>query len=219
MKYADALLKFWNINKQEKLGSSAAGFYAHLVYRWFDNKCEGFSISDAELRKELNISLNTIRIVRQKLEAFNLIQYEAKIGAAGSYNLSNENIIKKRSAARKKNVLKSTKKSAEKKIIKVEVNPVSKEEASIKDTDFISSDAPDYDEFLRFARTLKNYVPKADLGIKEQYDNWAENGWKNTYNNKPITDWQEVLTNNLPFLIEGKSNEEIRLPRIINPKI
>lgn len=219
MKYGDALLKFWNINKQENLGSSAAGFYSYLVHRWFDNKCEGFSISDAELRKELSLSLNTIRIIRQKLEAFKLIQYEAKIGAAGSYNLPNENIIKKRSAERKKSVLKLTKKTAEKKIKKVEVNSVSKETASVRNTEFINIDAPDYDEFLRFARTLKNYVPEADLGIKEQYDSWAENGWKNTYNNKPITDWKEVLTNNLPFLIEGKLNEEIRLPRIINPKI
>lgn len=101
----------------------------------------------------------------------------------------------------------------------MEVNSVSKETASVRNTEFINIDAPDYDEFLRFARTLKNYVPEADLGIKEQYDSWAENGWKNTYNNKPITDWKEVLTNNLPFLIEGKLNEEIRLPRIINPKI
>lgn len=219
MKYGDALLKFWNINKQENLGCSAAGFYAYLVHRWFDNKCEGISISDAELRKELKLSLNTIRIVRQKLEAFKLIQYQAKIGAAGSYNLSNENIIKKKSAERKKSALKPTKKSAEIKIKKVQVSSVSEEAASIRNTDFISIDAPDYNEFLRFAMTLKDYVPEADSGIKEQYDSWAENGWKNPYNNTPITDWKGVLKNNLIFLIDKKEIEEIKLPRIINPKI
>lgn len=232
MKYADALLKFWIINKQENLGSSAAGLYAHLVYRWFDNKCEEFSISDTELRKELNLSFNTIRVLRQKLKTHQLIQFEAKIGAAGSYNLSDENLIanstrisRKRYEDRKIEALKPIEKSSVKKIkktnpeIPVEISTVSGETNNTKDIPFTTIDFPTYDEFLLFAKTLKNYVPEADPGIKDQYDSWVENGWNNTYNNKPITDWKALLTNNLQFLIDGKLNGDIKLPRITNPKI
>lgn len=234
MKYADALLKFWSINKKENLGSSAAGLYAYLVYRWFENKCEGFTLSDSELKKDLSLSFNTIRVLRQKLKAHKLIQYESKIGVPGYYNLLKDSLItestinsRKRTNERKIKTLNPSENSSVKKIrrsnskIEKEVSTVSQrnDNTNTNKTPLIGIEIPTYDEFLLFAKTLKNYVADADSSIKKQYNIWVDNGWNNTYNNKPITDWKALLTNILQFLIDENLNEDITLPRITNPKI
>lgn len=232
MKYADALLKFWSINKKENLGSSAAGLYAYLVYRWFDNKCEGFTLSDSEIRKDLSLSLNTIRVLRQKLKAHKLIQYESKIGVPGYYKLLNDSLIeestihsRKRSNERKIKTLKPIEKSSVKKIKRsnskkeIEVSTVPQENDNTSKTPVTGIEIPTYDEFLLFAKTLKNYVAEADSSIEKQYNSWADNKWNNTYNNKPITDWKALLTNTLQFLIDGNLDKDLTLPRITNPKI
>ena len=86
----------------------------------------------------------------------------------------------------------------------------------------LPSHIPSLEEFSQYAKLLDNYVPELDLLIKEKYDSWLENGWKNGYD-KPITNWKSSIKNIMPFLeselqSSNATSQKIALPTIKRPK-
>ena len=62
-----------------------------------------------------------------------------------------------------------------------------------------NSKIPSLDEFMRYAKSLESYESELDLNISEKYENWKNNGWKNTFN-RPISNWKSTLKSTLPYL-------------------
>ena len=86
----------------------------------------------------------------------------------------------------------------------------------------LSRNIPSLEEFTQYAKTLENYIPELDQLIKEKYDSWLGNGWKNGYD-KPITNWKSSIKNAMPFLqrelqSSNTTSEKIALPTIKRPK-
>lgn len=75
----------------------------------------------------------------------------------------------------------------------------------------ISSQYPSWETFLRFAQTQQIYRPKLEVKLKERYEYWQQNNWKNTQG-KSIFDWKQALKKVLPLL--NNSTFEPRLPKI-----
>jgi hypothetical protein len=78
------------------------------------------------------------------------------------------------------------------------------------------------EEFTQYAKTLDNYVPELDILIKEKYDSWLGNEWKNGYD-KPITNWKSSIKKAMPLLkseLQSSSTafQKISLPTIKRPK-
>lgn len=221
MKYLDLLSKFWEYNERLPFGSSAAVVYTFLVHKWYQNKYEDFILSDIELSKELRLAINTIKVVKEKLQDHKLIQFEVKIGHPCSYRLitdfsipENEKIlIQKNDSKKDKEITPNS--TLKKKNVTPQV-PVECEPTKVIPD--INPDIPSYDEFLDHAKSLKNYTTSIDSKINEKYNNWIENGWNNGYN-RPITNWKSALKSTMPYIIDSKHNEEqINIPIINRPK-
>jgi len=58
---------------------------------------------------------------------------------------------------------------------------------------------PSLDEFMEYAISLECYERELDLSIREKYETWRNNGWKNT-SNRPISNWKSTLKSTLPYL-------------------
>jgi hypothetical protein len=69
----------------------------------------------------------------------------------------------------------------------------------MEDEKFINIEIPTFDEFLGYAKTLNNYHSKLDFSIKEKYDSFKNNDWKNSAD-RPIINWKSLLEKQLPFL-------------------
>ena len=77
---------------------------------------------------------------------------------------------------------------------------------------------PLFDEFLTFAKTLKNYSSELDIKIEDKYNMWVQNNWKNE-TDRPITNWKALLRNLLPYLNDSNNKERVELQNIERPKI
>ncbi len=62
------------------------------------------------------------------------------------------------------------------------------------------------------------YLYYIDFLIKEKYNTWKNNDWKNKYG-KPIRNWQTTLKTSLPYMLTSTNNSFIgNIPRIKRPK-
>lgn len=214
MKYLDLISKFWEYNQRVPFGSSAAVIYTFLVHKWYQNQCQDFVLSDIELSKELKITVNTIKAVKEKLREHKLIQYQIKIGYPCYYNI----LIDYSVPDDKKIVLPKGRKNAEK--IK-DAAPSSNVPPAANNPTVFKADIPSFDEFLSFAKSLKNYTSDFDDKIEAKYNSWVSSGWISGYN-RPITNWQSLLKSTMPYIINSDQNKEFNeiksIPSIKPPK-
>lgn len=217
MNYSELIQKFWQYNEKDSLGATAIAFYFLLLDKYIANNSGNFTISDIELSQELKLSRNTIKATKDKLRNLGLIHYQSKTGVPCFYKIitdySTPEIVKKP--------------------VKYFPPPITEEEKPIKNSvaepkkDIIHSpkepinnpNIPSIEEFLEFAKTLKNYSPELNSKIEGKYDSWIENNWRNGYD-RPITNWRSTLKSTLPYLIQapkGNMNPK-EIPTINRPK-
>ena len=230
--------KFWKYNEKEPLGAIAVALYFFLLEIWKKNEQNYFSLSDTEICERLKITRPTIITLRQKLVTLGIIQYQSKNGLPGHYKIlseysptlsafakletKNEGSTTKRS----QKTIQKKKKNAEKSLQNIEnlqnQNILSNDSLKTPITTSLSDNIPSIEEFLEYAKTLENYLPELENLIKEKYDSWLGNGWKNGYD-KPITNWKSSIKNTIPFLqselqSSNATSEKIALPTIKRPK-
>lgn len=204
------------------------------------NEQNYFSLSDTEICARLKITRPTIITLRQKLVTLGMIQYLSKNGLPGHYKILSEysptlSAFTKletqnegSTAKRSQKTIQKKKKNAEKSIQKIETSqnqnltPNDPAEKPITIPTSLSRNIPSLEEFTQYAKTLANYAPESNVLIKEKYDSWLRNGWKNGYD-KPITNWKSSIKNTMPFLqselqSRNATSEKIALPTIKRPK-
>ena len=232
--------KFWKYNEKEPLGAIAVALYFFLLEIWKKNEQNDFSLSDTEICERLKITRPTIIALRQKFVNIGMIQYQSKNGLPGHYKIlseysptlsafakletKNEGSTTKRS----QKTIQKKKKTAEKSSQKIE-SPKNQKlsidnqlEIPAKTLIQVSGNIPSLEEFTQYAKTLANYAPESNVLIKEKYNSWLRNGWKNGYD-KPITNWKSSIKNTIPFLqselqSSNTTSEKIALPTIKRPK-
>ena len=232
--------KFWEYNEEEPLGAVMVALYLFLIEIWKKNEENDFSLSDTEICERLKISRPTIIALRQKLVIAGMIRYQPKNGLPGHYKIhleysstfsvfANPETKKGVSATKRNQKTIQKKKETAKKVLKNTENSQNQNLTSDDLTEkpitipiSLPSHIPSLEEFSQYAKLLDNYVPELDLLIKEKYDSWLENGWKNGYD-KPITNWKSSIKNIMPFLeselqSSNATSQKIALPTIKRPK-
>ncbi|RNA61455.1 hypothetical protein D1631_05660 [Chryseobacterium nematophagum] len=229
MNYLELLCKFWEHNQRIPFGASATVIYNFLLHKWYQKNCEDFILADTEIIRDLKLSYKTIRTSREKLRNQGLIQYHTQNGLPSLYKIitdysilseKQEHFNAKRDTKRPKentssNAFPSKSITGKNSFIKGSTS------ATIL-TNNVNQKIPSFNEFLSFAKTIKNYTSDLDLKIEAKYDSWIENEWKNG-NDRPITNWRSTLKNTMPYIIDSKPNnpQVIKLqtlPQIKRPK-
>lgn len=232
--------KFWEYNEKESLGAVAAALYLFLLEVWKKNEENDFSLSDTEICERLKITRPTIITLRQKLSSLGMIQYQSKNGLPGHYKILPEyspvlSVLEKPETEKGDSTTKRSQKT-----IPIKRKPIGKslqkiespqnqnlssddsEENQVPIPIPLSGNIPSSEEFTEYSKTLENYIPELDYLIKEKYDSWLGNGWKNGYN-KPITNWKSSIKNTMPFLQSelqsgNPTSQNIALQTIKRPK-
>ncbi|WP_184429255.1 hypothetical protein [Chryseobacterium shigense] len=233
-------MQFWEYNEKEPLGAVAVALYFFLVEIWKKNEKNDFNLSDTEICEGLKITRPTIIALRQKLVTLGMIQYQSKNGLPGHYKILLEyspalSVFAKPETDKGDSTTKSSQKiiskknkTTEKSSQKIEapknqnLSADNQLEIPAKTLIQVSGNIPLLEEFTQYAKTLDNYVPELDILIKEKYDSWLGNEWKNGYD-KPITNWKSSIKNAMPFLqseLQSSSAafQKISLPTIKRPK-
>ena len=232
--------KFWEYNEKEPLGAVAAAIYFFLLKVWEQNEQNDFNLSDTEICERLKITRPTIITLRQKLSSLGMIQYQSKNGLPGHYKILPEyspvlSVFEKPETEKGDSTTKRSQKT-----IPIKRKPIGKslqkiespqnqnlssddsEENQVPIPIPLSGNIPSLEEFTQYAKILENYIPELDTLVKEKYNSWLGNGWKNGYN-KPITNWKSSLKNTIPFLqselqSSNSTSKRIALQTIKRPK-
>lgn len=224
MNYLELISKFWNFNFSKRLGVTPTAFYLYLLVKGKEEDSLDFKISDIEISKILCLARKTIKTTREQLRILGLINCQTKNGLPCEYTIiPGYHIFSKSENLSKLKIEKQTQ-LTEEKITEVEpkieiAKPKQVKSPIIKKTN-PNPNIPTYDEFLEFAKTIKNYSSEINTKLEAKYDSWVENGWNNGYD-KPITNWKSSLKNTLPYLIDSINkidNHFKSLPTIHRPK-
>lgn len=235
MKYLELLSKFWNSNNFD---SKSTLLYLFLLHYGNEIGNQNFKLSDVFLSEKLNIKIPTIRNAREKLCNYGLIQYQTQNGTPCLYTIIEDYEvpygdiqIKKTRKERKRLkeiVSKKILKESFQKLPKKQPDNTREEKTEIAEITFskkslvsqiqTNPNLPLFDEFLTFAKTLKNYSSELDIKIEDKYNIWVQNNWKNE-TDRPITNWKALLRNLLPYLNNSNNKERVELQNIERPKI
>jgi hypothetical protein len=238
MNYIGLISQFWRYNKIEPLGAVATSIYLFLLEIWKKNEESDFNLSDTEICERLKITRPTIIAIRQKLCKLGMIQYQSQNGLPGHYKINTDYlqglaVVEKKESDTGGSRIKRSQKTIPKKN-EIAEKSLSKKE-NTKNPNLTSNDSekniipisisnsiPSLMEFTEYAKTLENYNSILDHLIKEKYESWLENGWRNAYD-KPITNWKSSIKNTIPFLekeLDSPKNtsKKIALQSIKRPK-
>lgn len=239
MNESELIRKFWKYNEKEPLGAVATALYLFLLNVWKKSEENDFSLSDTEICERLKITRPTIITLRQKLGNLGMIQYQSQNGLPGHYKILQEyspalstlektETDKGDSTKKSQKTIPTIKKDVEKSLQKREapqnqnLSSDDSEENPVPISIPLSGNIPSLEEFTQYAKILENYIPELDTLVKEKYNSWLGNGWKNGYN-KPITNWKSSLKNTIPFLqselqSSNSTSKRIALQTIKRPK-
>ncbi len=210
--------KFWTFNQKESLGHSIISVYLFLIDVWDNENKSKFSISDKQVSIALKISRKTVKAAKDTLSNLGLLSYENRNGFSSVYTIITDYDILPETSIEKK--IKAKKVKSKKTISTKKEVVISKDNVSIPKST-LPTNIPTEQEFLLFAQSLSTYdknIPNIDFLIKEKYDTWKSNGWKNKYG-KPIRNWQSTLKSSLPYVLtQTKHFFTPNIPRIKRPK-
>jgi len=85
-----------------------------------------------------------------------------------------------------------------------------KQNSSYKDKDKDKDNIPAYEDFKAYALSKDESISLDAL--KNKYDSWVENGWKNGYD-KPIKNWKSTLLNTMSHLPKQPINNGLQKPK------
>lgn len=207
MYYLELIQRFWDFNQRIPIGSTGISMYLYLLKNGYENDRYDFQISDVLISKELGLTRKTVKATKEKLKNLGLIQFQTKNGIPCSYklvldyplNISEPKIVKKKEF--------KTEQSSQK---------IKKPSTPIPSVSSIQN-VPSLEELIEYAKTLDNYEVELDSKIQSKYENWKNNGWKNTYD-RPITNWKSTLKSTLPYLKNTPESESLSLQSIPNIK-
>lgn len=231
MQYLDLIHKFWKINAESDLNSSAVVLYLYLLEEWHCKGEKDFELSDVEISNVLKLSRLTIRQSKGALRNLGLINYQVKNGYPTYYKIITDYSINRKAQEKtspspsQTNLVFEEKKdenlsesvsvpapAAEKRNKPLSSESKTQLSQSVED----NSKYPSFQEFLEYAKTLEGYSSDLDLALKNKYETWQENSWVNGYG-RPISNWKQTLKNSIPYL-KKSSNDIFQIPNIKRPK-
>lgn len=229
MYYLELIERFWTFNQNANIGSKAITIYLYLLKLGKDNGGYDVTISDVALSNTLGITKKTVKSTKEKLRDLGLIQYETKNGLPCHYRILLNYPLEiygdgKHHKTKNKNEPEISS-DEEPKILQTAGSPKKDtrktEEKDIvpfnsKSNPFKTVNQPSLEEFFEYARTLEAYETFLDSHIKEKYDAWLNNDWKNN-SGKLISNWKSSLKSTLPYLKNLSEENPISLQNI--PKI
>lgn len=233
MYYLELIHKFWSFNQKIHLRPAAIAMYLYLLKTGYDNKSYDFTISDIVISEDLGLTRPTIISTKKKLRSLGLIHYQTKNGLACYYRLVldyplisvsekvNREVVKKEQLDQKEeanatpitavySMLDLSKNTYQ----EIEVQSKASQSTTEKDN---NENLPTMEVFMKYAQTLDSYKPQMDFSIKEKYEAWENNNWKNS-SDRPITNWRSSLKSTLPFMNSNIEDDTISLQSIPNIK-
>lgn len=228
MYYQELIERMWIFNQNNKLGSTAIAMYLYLLKLGNDTNGYDVSVSDVAISNILGVTRKTIKVTKEKLKDFGLIDYQTKNGFPCSYRLlvnyplevfKHEKTINTIINA-KENHPSIEKNESLKALEENKQNAPKNKEQEINVIEDLKTVQPSLEEFMAYAKTLDGYETALDSAIKEKYILWSENGWKNN-SGRPINKWKSSLKSTLPYLKDNTDNKTSfvePLPSIKHPK-
>ncbi|MDQ0593416.1 MULTISPECIES: hypothetical protein [Chryseobacterium] len=244
MHYLELVQRFWDFNQKTSIGTTGISMYLYLLKIGSDNDSCDFQISDVVISIELGVTRKTVKSTKEKLRNLGLIQYQTTSGLACKYRLiedypshiSSPEIVHKEEIGKDESI---------QKIVEFGVSlltgrPVQNLSENTNDQEIEShlsqsiqslqpqpttqkgnnENIPSLEEFMTYAETLKIYAAELDSEIQSKYENWKNNGWKNS-SDRPITNWKSSLKSTLPFMKGQMESHQLSLqsiPDIKRPK-
>lgn len=217
MNYLELIQRFWGFNHKNQIGSTGISMYLYLLKIGYDNHGYDFHISDVVASKELGLTRKTVKVTKEKLKNFGLIEFQTKNGLPCCYRLLSDYPLQIAKSEKIEN-LKIEKSSVSPKSEKVEIPSQQQQQQQQQSLPVINQkDIPSFEEFIRYAQTLQMYESELDSGIKEKYDVWVSNRWQNN-SNRPITNWKTSLKSILPYLKNKNYDNQLSITNIPNIK-
>ncbi len=208
MYYLELIQRFWEFNKLAKISPSEITLYFYILKTAFENKRYDFKISDSRIARELGMTRKTVKSAKEKLQAIGLIEFQAATGIPCYYR-----VLLNYSLDFKSDKIQELAMSTGENLLNSNADTISSED---KNRNNININIPSFEEIMEFVRTLDIYEQQLDSIIKEKYDNWIKNGWKNSLN-RPISNWKSTLKSTLPYMRHQKDKGSISLKNV--PKI
>lgn len=244
MHYLELLQRFWDFNQKKSIGTTGISMYLYLLKIGSDNDSYDFQISDVVISIELGITRKTVKPTKEKLRNLGLIQYQTTSGLACKYRLigdypsqiSSPEMVSIEEIGKEESI----QKTVESGVSLLTDRPVQNFSENTNDQEIESDlsqtiqssqpqptnqkgndeNIPSLEEFMTYAETLKIYAPELDSEIQSKYENWKNNGWKNS-SDRPITNWKSSLKSTLPFMKSQIESHQLSLqsiPDIKRPK-
>ncbi len=201
--YRDLSTRIWQFNENKALGLSAVSVYFYLLKIGCERAYGKFSVSDSQISRELKITRKTVKISKEKLRHFGIISYQTRSGVPAEVQLHLDYPLTLNETLHNgKNEMASEGPKMEVLYQKINVPMGILPENMIKKTIKLSeaeNDIPTLEEFIKHAKLNDSYEDRLLPQIKNKYDSWKNNGWKNNFD-RPITNWKSALKNTMPYL-------------------
>ena len=214
MDYLELIERFWDFNQVIPVGSSGIAVYLYLLKIGCDNNRYDFQVSDVAVGKALGLTGKTVKSTKEKLRNFGLIQFQARNGIPCNYRLiidypleisEPENVMDE-----EMEIEQPIQKAAESAI---PIPSVSSTQTTYSEFKII----PSLEEFMEYASTLEIYETELYPEIQSKYEDWKNNGWKNS-SDRPITNWKSSIKSILPYLKSTEDNSQLSIQKIPNIK-
>lgn len=205
MYYVELIQRFWEYNDRSSVGATATAMYHFLLKNAYENDRYDFSISDVAVSNKLSLTRKTVKATKEKLQKFGLITFKNRNGVPCSYRLLLNYPFPEVHSDTNLSVSAND-----------EIDIDSEEKERLAQVTIV----PDFDMFLEYASALEVYSSELEPFVKEKYEIWIDNGWKNNFN-RPITNWRASLKSAIPFLKEllQKDFTKDTIPDIKRPKL
>ncbi|WP_139422757.1 hypothetical protein [Chryseobacterium mulctrae] len=230
MYYLELIQRFWDFNQKAQLNTTSITFYLYLLNLASNNNGYDVVISDVAISNALGITRKTVKSTKEKLQILGLIRYENKKGLPSSYRVVLDYPIsppefdktEKLEFESGSNVpeVERTDDLPLYDLLVQNIDNISKPEDGTPVSDVskppISNDQrPSFDEFLEYAQTLAGYEISLDSAIKDKYDSWVENDWKNA-SGRPVNNWKSSLKGTFPFMKNKTVDRDLSIRSIPN---
>lgn len=230
MYYLELIQRFWDFNQKAQLNTTSTTFYLYLLNLASNNNGYDVSISDVAISNALGITRKTVKSTKEKLQILGLIRFENKKGLASTYRLVLDYPTRTPEFG-KSEKLSSGSTSSVPEVERTEDLPLydlsvqniqntSKPKDGIPVSDVSrpqinNNQRPSFDEFIEYAQTLADYEISLDSAIRDKYDSWVANGWKNA-SGRPLSNWKTSLKGTFPFIKNKKDVGDLSIRSIPN---
>ncbi len=187
--------KMFDLNSKNKIGANTIAVFTFILYKCEDPRKE-IVLSDYQMARELGLSRQTIITAKNKLKLLGLLDYNRNRGFPNRFILNGNQLPKQ---------TQNTDEVIEESIDELE--PIL-EPKIITSNSF--SKYPNLQQFMDFAKTLKDYSEKLDDLLIQKFKKWEEANWRNSLG-RPVLNWQSTLEKNINTLDVSNYNESSSL--------